>query len=544
MPLPRLGPIRFYRLPVASAIRLAVQRSMSSRSYADAVNRLNNLQSNAATLEAIRKAGNSLNLRNIPEMTEFLERIGHKVPELNKLNVIHIAGTKGKGSTSAFCESIMRGVAVVEDGSEKPLKTGLYTSPHLLAVRERIRINGVPISEAQFTKYFFQVWDALEATKEQITPGYPQVPVYFRCLTLLAFHVFLSEGVDVCVLEVGIGGKYDATNLIERPVVCGITSLGMDHVPLLGTTIGEIAWNKAGIIKPGVPVYSVNQPKEALETIESVSKENNGGNLDPKLCSILPLSSIDRFSKIKLGLAGEHQKINASLAVALCRRWIQEMQASGRMQFPLPYQRVNEDDSVFDAGLELARWPGRAQTFVSAKAPGVQWYLDGAHTNESLSVCADWFKQIAGSNVQGSNPHKNILIFNCTNGREGLNLLKPLAELVTSGRIQFSRVIFSTNDAFKPGSNRLNVDQINNTVVRDAALGAQKKLIQDYKTLVGSDLADESSLTVSASFEEAVDQVLEFQRTAAAADDSIRVLVTGSLHLIGACLSALEAEVQ
>jgi len=140
---------------------------------------------------------------------------------------------------------------------------GLYTSPHLIAVRERIRIDGVPISENDFTKYFFEVWDKLVKSQTVSPSNFIDVgninfqksapatsmPGYFRFLTLMAFHVFLENRVDATVLEVGIGGTYDCTNVVPRPIVTGITALGIDHVSVLGKTIEEIAWQKGGIFK-------------------------------------------------------------------------------------------------------------------------------------------------------------------------------------------------------------------------------------------------------------------------------------------------------
>jgi len=171
-------------------------------------------------------------------MRSFTERAGVKMEDLDKLSIIHISGTKGKGSTCAFCESILR---------HKGLKTGFYSSPHLMEVRERIRINGKPLPKEKFAKYFFDCWDNLCNNGDG--QGKADMPAYFRFLTLMSFHVFLQEKVDVAVIEVGIGGAYDSTNIIRKPVVCGVTSLGMDHVITLGGTLESIAWQKAGIFK-------------------------------------------------------------------------------------------------------------------------------------------------------------------------------------------------------------------------------------------------------------------------------------------------------
>jgi folylpolyglutamate synthase len=167
--------------------------------------------------------------------------------DFNAFNAVHIAGTKGKGSTSAFVESILRHYhASQSPNGGFPFKTGLYTSPHLLEVRERIRINGQPLSQLDFAHYFFECWDKLTAT---CAGSGTTMPTYFRFLTLMAFHVFLREKVDAAVVEVGIGGAYDATNILEKPAVCGVSSLGFDHQAILGETLPEIAWHKCGIFK-------------------------------------------------------------------------------------------------------------------------------------------------------------------------------------------------------------------------------------------------------------------------------------------------------
>ncbi|KAJ3368765.1 Folylpolyglutamate synthetase [Kappamyces sp. JEL0680] len=176
-------------------------------------------------------------------MKTYLARIGYQPHDLNRLNLIHVAGTKGKGSTCAFTQSILAQFAINRPaGGASRIKTGLYSSPHLLEVRERIRINGEPLSQQKFAEYFFNVWDRLEAAPKVISiladlqvrarfslqsadGDFPEKPAYFRYVTLVSFHAFLQENVDAVILEVGIGGEYDCTNVIEQPVVTGISSL-------------------------------------------------------------------------------------------------------------------------------------------------------------------------------------------------------------------------------------------------------------------------------------------------------------------------------
>ncbi|EYC07240.1 hypothetical protein Y032_0071g544 [Ancylostoma ceylanicum] len=242
---------------------------------------------------------------------EQIPQSPYELDALDRLNVIHVSGTKGKGSTCAFVESILRNAG---------FRTGLYTSPHLVHARERIRIDGKPISETLFAKHFFTVYNKL---KQQETEG--DMPPYFKFLTLLSFHVFLEECVDVAIVEVGIGGEYDATNIVPHPVVCGITTLDIDHTSILGTTLPEIAWHKAGILKQGSPAVVTPLCQEALNVVRDRASER-GVEL-----KVAPLYQSYSFAKgyVSAGIAGDHQKVNISLALQLARAWIKRMGREG-----------------------------------------------------------------------------------------------------------------------------------------------------------------------------------------------------------------------
>lgn len=239
-------------------------------------------------------------------------------------------------------------------------------------MRERIRINSAPISAALFAKYFFEVLDALQAG--QAADPF-ETPVYFRFLTLMSYHVFLSEGVDAAIYEVGLGGEYDSTNIIDHPAVTGITHLGLDHTQILGKTIDRIAWNKAGILKPGVPAFTVRQEPEAMEVIEQRAQEKRVPSL-----AVVGLDS--RLEGVKIRPDAEFQKSNASLAIALADTLLKKLDPD------YGSSSIDALPKEFVDGLEQAVWRGRCET---KKDGNITWYIDGAHTMESIKIATEWF---------------------------------------------------------------------------------------------------------------------------------------------------------
>lgn len=372
---------------------------------------------------------------------------------ISRMNVIHVAGTKGKGSTCTFAESILRNCG---------FHTGLFTSPHLIDVRERFRLDGVDICEEKFLAYFWWCWDRL---KEKTSDDIP-MPTYFRFLALLAFKIFAAEQVDVAILEVGLGGKYDATNVVQKPIVCGITSLGYDHMEILGNTLGEIAGENAGIFKQGVPAFTVHQPDEAMRVLEEKASQ-----LDVHL-QVAPLLDVSLLNGLHLGLSGEHQYLNAGLAIALCSTWLQR---TGHIKVNYLDQTSSLPEQ-FIKGLTTATLQGRAQIvpdrLIDIESPGdLVFYMDGAHSPESMEVCAKWFclaikeenKQQNLSNHRHDNssadhklvdssgcktPMKNstqILLFNCMSVRDPQLLLPRLINTCANHGVHFKKALFVPN---------------------------------------------------------------------------------------------------
>ncbi|GAA5915764.1 hypothetical protein JCM6882_003850 [Rhodosporidiobolus microsporus] len=514
----------------------------SARTYAASIDALNSLQSNAAVIDAIRKSGGKGGDVQLREQVEYMERMGYSADDLNRMNVLHITGTKGKGSTSAFVSSLLTTAAPAA-------KVGLYTSPHMVAVRERIRINGEPIAEDMFAKYFWEVWDKLGENKTTADPDTPERPAYFRYLTIMAMHVFLQEKVDATILEVGVGGTYDSTNVVPSPITTGVTALGIDHIWVLGKTLPEIAHQKGGIYKAGSPALAIQQP-EGLDVLESRAKE-----LQASSFTIIPEHS--QLKDIKLGLAGAHQRSNASLAIALVQSFLSSsrcppafsssaippaIQASSPSSDRLPSLPTSlvaptPLPSSFVAALERARWPGRCQIDVDPEEEKVKWYLDGAHTVESLKCCAEWFDEAA---LQGSSSTR-VLVFNCTSGRSGQSLLGTLLASFSSASSSqptqpFKHVIFCTNTTYSSGTSK--GDLTSNAVdSKDLeTLATQREIAEGWAELTSS-LPDKANVHVLGSIQEAVELI---RQEAKEGSHEVQALVTGSLHLVGGVMAVCE----
>ncbi|KAL1961027.1 hypothetical protein VTO42DRAFT_4915 [Malbranchea cinnamomea] len=534
-----------------------------SRTYQDAIAALNSLQSNFAIVDAIRKSGKSLNLQSIPEMIEWCQKLGYQPSDFNRLNIIHIAGTKGKGSTCAFISSILSQYlpsgSQASDTQRTLRKIGLYTSPHLRFVRERIQINNTPLSEEQFVKYFFETWDRLEeaAKARGMDPKGPGAkPVYFRFLTLMALHTYMSEGVDAAIIECGIGGEYDSTNILDKPIVTGITSLGIDHVALLGGTIEEIAWHKAGIMKPGAIACTAPQQEGAMKVLRDRATEKG---VELQVATGHPQLRPDSSSAVPLGLAGDVQYKNAELAVSISAHFLRKL---GFPDIPADINSAPLPEK-FKRGVETVRLGGRCEKRIEGN---IAWHIDGGHTLDSIEATGKWYaSQNYASEHQprrSTAPKPRVLVFNQqTRDSTGLAraLHATLASSSSTAGCTFTHAVFCTNVTFKEAGYRPDLVSINTN-----ASDVEKLSVQNNLAKVWREVSPETEqVVVAASIEEAVEFVRGLakaerekkereQNNAAAADTAARgesdgvdgvdvsVLVTGSLHLAGGLLEVLE----
>jgi dihydrofolate synthase/folylpolyglutamate synthase len=300
---------------------------------------------------------------------------------------VHIAGTNGKGSTAAMLASILRAAG---------LRAGLYTSPHLLRINERISLDGADIGDADFAKTF----DRIHAVIEELlaTGALAAHPTFFECLTAMAFDFFAQEKVDAAVIEVGMGGRLDSTNVVV-PEVAVITQIDFDHENFLGHSIEEIAREKAGIIKPGAWVVSAAGHLAAQEVIRQRAAEQNARLVEVDAVSrAVNLRAEDgcyRFTastnlpgsatlamEIRLPLAGRFQVRNALTAITAARLLAER-------GFPV-------DGATIRRGLAEVLWPGRLERLQQSPA----LYLDGTHNPAGTrELVAFWDEQFAGRRI-------------------------------------------------------------------------------------------------------------------------------------------------
>lgn len=338
-----------------------------------------------------------------------------------KFRSVHVAGTNGKGSTSSFIAGMLRAAGY---------RVGLYTSPHLVSFCERIRINNALITEAKVVELAARVRDASQ--KPAVHDGTAALnSTFFEVTTAMAFTYFAEEGVDFAVIEVGMGGRLDSTNVVT-PLVSVITNIELEHTEFLGTTLTLIAGEKAGIIKPGIPVVTgavqqevitVFEQKAAAQkaTVYRLSKDFMPTHIASRREQVFDYRGIKAsYEKVRINMLGRHQVDNACLALAT----IECLRNVG----------IAVDEAAARSGLEQTRWEGRLE--LVARAPDV--YLDGAHNPSAAKKLATTVREMKPAY------QRIVLIIGILGDKDYqgiISALVPLADHVVVTKPRYSRAM-------------------------------------------------------------------------------------------------------
>lgn len=355
----------------------------------------------------------------LDRMRALLERLDN--PQ-RRLRCVHIAGSKGKGSTAAMLAAILQ---------QSGYRTGLFTSPHLCRVEERIQIDGQPISGTDLAALMTHIAPAVAAMDDRAADQ--QGVTFFEIGTALGFLHFVQQRIEMAVLEVGLGGRFDSTNVCE-PLLAIITSISYDHMRQLGNTLASIAREKAGIIKPGRPTISGVRAPEARPVIERISQEQHSRlrQLDAdfhyrytpgclsagemQLPQVLVQTEQRRWPVLPLNLLGDHQAANAAVVVAA----VEELQQAG---LPIPAEAVRQ-------GLQQVYWPARLE--VIQRRPLV--VLDCAHNRASAQALVDTLQTTFPAGTPDSlssngtaAPSRNSVIFASSQDKDIRGMLEVLS---------------------------------------------------------------------------------------------------------------------
>jgi dihydrofolate synthase/folylpolyglutamate synthase len=370
-------------------------------------------QLNAMTPELYLRPGQPRRKFSLDEVRALLKALGD--PQ-RRVRTVLIAGTNGKGSTASTLASILTASGV---------RTGLYTSPHLERVNERIRIGGAEIGDEDFASLFFRVDDA--AQKLVLNGRVPQKPSFFEILTAQALVYFAEAEVELAVLEVGMGGRLDATNAVD-PLLSVITDISLDHTEWLGTTIAAITREKAGILRHGGRLITLPQHTEANQVLTDVTAElearvvnaaaymasSGAGTTGP-----YSVKALGAVVEVASPLAGAHQQRNVALAIAAA------VELATEHGFPITPAAIAE-------GIRQTRWPGRLEHIKLGRieTSGVEWILDVAHNPAGAWALRSVLAELL------SEKHPRCLIFSCLRD-------KPVAEMARILFPLFEQVIFA-----------------------------------------------------------------------------------------------------
>jgi dihydrofolate synthase/folylpolyglutamate synthase len=416
-----------------------------------------------AWLYGLQLFGIKLGLENIQRLIAALHL------DLGSARVVHVAGTNGKGSVCAMIDSICRAAGY---------RTGLFTSPHLVTFRERVKVNGEMISENC-------VAENLSAIRHLVRDWDPH-PTFFEIATALALRYFNDPKIDILILETGMGGRLDATNAVQSNVSV-ITPIDLDHQKWLGDTIEKIAAEKAGIIKPHVPVVSASQLPDAEKVIRSRASE----------CEA-PLQFVTESYPGAIALAGDHQKQNAALAIAALRA--AKIDPPSQTASPARTSGATGiDEFAIARGLESVEWPARFQRWDE------RTIIDGAHNPSGAKILAQTWRELFGD-------ERATLILAVLADKDTDDICRALAPITQ--RVLLPKI--RTERALAPEE----LAQI---------LSANTPSLQNASPVEDSPWRARTS--VASSFADALDE---------ARKESAPILITGSLHFAGEALATLQ----
>ncbi|BDG76041.1 MULTISPECIES: bifunctional folylpolyglutamate synthase/dihydrofolate synthase [Wolbachia] len=395
---------------------------------------------------------------SLDRIKSFLNKLGN--PEKKIPPIIHIAGTNGKGSTLSFIRYIMQAAGY---------KVHTYTSPHLVNFNERIVVAGNDIDDSE-----------LHNSLEECRIAVAEQPItLFEAATTAAFLAFSRHKADITLVEVGLGGRLDATNVIDNPILTIITSIALDHTEYLGPTVETIAGEKAGIMKPNVPCVIAPQEKSIMNTLEqhAINKKSplyRGGfewNCEKQNNRIVFQSTIQSIEFSLPSLKGDHQIINSGNAIAACSI------LSGKYGF-----NIGEEDIA--SGLQSTYWPARLESIkegnlISLLPKDWQLFLDGAHNNDGAKVLAKWVRDNFAEGIYmifGVTRNKNVAEF--------LEHLKPYIKLLCAVCVKSEPKATST-DLIREGAHNIGINAIECESIRDAISNhILKASIQNVKTIL------------------------------------------------------------
>lgn len=406
--------------------------------------------------------------------------------EKNLGKLVHVAGTNGKGSVCAFLQSICM---------ESGYRTGMFISPHLATIRERFSIDGNWISEEAFVEAFNWLADKITAYRD-VSPEY--CPTYFERLFFMGVYVFARAGVDITILETGLGGRLDTTNVIESPAVTVITEIGLDHMAYLGNTVEEIASEKAGIIKAGVPVVFVDRKSAASGVIcqkarelgckwHSVSEKDYKINeIQKKFIDFSVASRYDDYGRLIVNTIAVYQVENASVAARTCEILKRSCGFGG-----ITVESIKE-------GIRKMHWPCRMEEV----CPGV--FLDGAHNEDGIEAFVQSVRQ--SSDFQNIGNGRCILIFSAVSDKQYDKMIELLCGLTVVTDFVVTRI---------PGERGVDLEELGDLFERCADQNTQR--VYTY---------------------EKIEDALAFGLSVRG--EAGRVYIVGSLYLAGIVESSME----